>query len=168
MAKLTRRVALDLPSESAFEACLRLLTDADPARGVVQRQCTPYPPREGSHLLTVVRDRRGERTLRARVVELDPPRTVATAADDEGPAVRTSLAVEAVGDHSVVTFTSDATTALGVIVRATGLIDHFLLMRSQRRAARQTLRRLRELAAIPGFRTPTSTLHRDSPTDVIG
>jgi hypothetical protein len=71
---------------------------------------------------------------------------VATATEDAGPAVRTTLAVDAKGDHSVVTLTCDATTALGVTVGATGLIDYFLLVRSQRRAARQTLSRLRELA----------------------
>lgn len=146
MAKVIRRVALELPAESAFEACLRLLTDADQSRGVVERRCTPYPPREGSQIRTLVHDRRGERTLRARVVELHPPRLVATATDDEGPAVRITLAVDANGDHSIVTLTSDATTALGVTVGATGLIDYFLLVRSQRRAARQTLSRLRELA----------------------
>lgn len=147
MAKLIRRVALELPATSAFEACLRLLTDADPSRGVVERTCTPHPAREGSEILTVVRTRRGERNLRARVVELQPPRLLATATEDDGPAVRTTLAVDAEGAHSIVTLTSDATTGLGVTVGATGLIDRFLIARSQRRAARQTLRRLRKLAA---------------------
>jgi hypothetical protein len=147
MAKLIRRAVLDLPANGAFEACLRLLTDADPSRGVVERRCEPHPPREGSQIVTVVRDRRGERTLRACVVELDPPRLVATATDDDGPAVRTTLTVDAEGDHSAVTLTSDATTALGAAVGATHLIDRFLVARSQRRAARQTLRRLRDLAA---------------------
>jgi hypothetical protein len=150
VAKVIRRVTLDLPAESAFKVCLRLLTDADASRGVVERRCTPHPPRLGSQILTVVRDRRGERALRARVVEFHPPRSVATATEDDGPAVRSTLAVEAHGDHSIVTFTSDATTALGVIVRATRLIDHVILVRSQRLAARLTLRRLRELAAIQG------------------
>lgn len=146
MAKVIRRAVLELPATSAFAACLRLLTDADPSRGVVERRCTPHPPREGSQILTVVRNRRGERTLRSRVVELQPPRLVATATDDDGPAVRTTLAVDAEGDHSIVTVTSDATTALGVTVGVAGLIDYLVLGRSQRRATRQTLSRLRELA----------------------
>lgn len=146
MATLIRRATLGLPTTSAFEACLRLLTDADPSRGVVERRCEPHPPREGSQILTVVRDRRGDRTLRARVVELQAPRLLATATEDDGPAVRTTLAVDADGDHSIVTLTSDATTGLGVTLGATGLIDRFLVARSQRRAARRTLRRLRELA----------------------
>ncbi|HEY7928022.1 MAG TPA: SRPBCC family protein [Candidatus Dormibacteraeota bacterium] len=147
MATLIRRIGLDLPPESAFRACVRLLTDADPSRGVVDRRCSPHPPREGSEILTRVRDRRGERTLRARIVELDPPRSLATATEDEGPAVRTGLAVEPAGHGSIVTLRSDATTALGVMVRATGLVDRALLARAQRRAVRATLRRLRELAA---------------------
>jgi hypothetical protein len=72
---------------------------------------------------------------------------LATATEDEGPAVRTGLAVERAGHGSVVTLRSDATTALGVMVRATGLVDRALLARAQRRAVRATLRRLRELAA---------------------
>ena len=143
---VTRRIHLGVPPDTAFRACLRLLTDADPTRGVVERRCTPYPPREGSEIVTIVRDRRGERTLRARIVELDPPRYLTTATEDEGPAVRTGLAVETAGEGSVVTLRSDATTALGVMVRLTGLLDSVLLARAQRRAARATLRRLQELA----------------------
>lgn len=94
----------------------------------------------------MVRDRRGERTLRARIVELDPPRYLITATEDEGPAVRTGLTVETAGEGSVVTLRSDATTALGVMVRLTGLLDRALLARAQRRAARATLRRLQDLA----------------------
>ena len=146
MATVVRRIAVAAPPQETFRACLRLLTDADPSRGVVERQCTPHPAREGSLVVTTVRDRRGVRTLRARVVELDPPRSVTTATEDEGPAVRTGLVVEAAGEGSVVTLTSDATTALGVMVRATGLVDRVLLARAQRRAARATLRRVRELA----------------------
>src|SRR5437588_469174 len=145
MATLIRRIDLELPQDAAFSACLRLLTDADPSRGVVERRCSPDPPCEGSEILTIVRDRRGERTLRARIVELDPPRLLTTATEDEGPAVRTALAVEFAGEGSVVTFRSDATTALGVMARLTGLVDRALLARAQRRAASATLRRLREL-----------------------
>jgi len=146
MATVVRRIELDVSAQDAFRACLRLLTDADPSRGMLERRCSPFPPREGSEVVTVVRDRRGERTLRARVVELDPPRSLTTATEDDGPAVRTGLVVEAVGEGSAVTLTSDATTALGIVVRATGLVDRVLLSRAQRRAARATLRRLRALA----------------------
>jgi len=146
MAAHTRRIELAVSPDTAFRACLRLLTDADPSRGVVERRCSPHPARQGSEIVTTVRDGRGERTLRARIVELDPPRMLTTATEDEGPAVRTSITIEPAGAASVVTLTSDATTALAVRVGATGLVDRVLLARSQRQAARATLRRLRQLA----------------------
>ena len=147
MATLVRHLELDLAPERVFLACLRLLSDADPSRGVLERRCRPHPPRAGSEIITRVCDRRGERTLRARIVELDSPRSLVTATEDDGPSVRTGLAVELAGHGSVVTLTSDATTVLGIPVRATGLIDRAVLARAQRRAAAATLRRLRVLAA---------------------
>ncbi len=146
MATLVRQLELGVAPERAFLACLRLLTDADPSRGVLERRCRPHPPRAGSEIITRVRDRRGERTLRARIVELDSPRSLVTATEDDGPSVRTGLAVEPVGHGCVVTLTSDATTVLGITVRVTGLVDRAVLARAQRRAAATTLRRLRVLA----------------------
>lgn len=147
MRTLVRRIELDMAPEAAFRACLRLVTDADPSRGVIERQCRPHPPRQGSQILTVARDSKGERRLRARIVELDPPRALTTATEDDGPAVRTGLIVEPAVKGCVVTLSSEATTALGATMRATGLVDRAVLARAQRHAAKATLRRLREIAA---------------------
>ncbi len=148
MRTLIRRIELDLPPEDAFRACLRLVTDADPSRGVIERHCRPHPPRQGSEIITTVRDRQGQRRLRARIVELDRPRLLTTATEDDGPAVRTGLIVEPAenGGGSVITLRSEATTALGAAIRITGLVDRTILARAQRRAAKATCRRLRELA----------------------
>jgi len=146
---IRRRIEVDATPEAAFRACLRLLTDADPARGVVERTCRPQPPRKGSVILTTVADSKGERRLRARIVELDAPRLLTTASEDDGPAVRTGLIVEPSRGGSLITLRSEATTALGVSPRITGIVDRTLLARAQRRAARATLRRLRELVGEP-------------------
>ena len=84
--------------------------------------------------------------LRAVVVALDPPHEVATANEGEGPAVRTTLRCEPDGGGTRVTLTSEVTGALVAGATAAGLLDRLLFGRSQRRAARATLRRLRELA----------------------
>jgi hypothetical protein len=147
MRRSVETIHLEVLPERAFDACLRLLTDPDPGRGMLARRCDPDPPVEGSVIVTTVRGRdRGERELRASVVALDPPREVATANEGEGPAVRTSLVCEPDGGGTRVTLTSEVTGALVAGARASGVIDRLLFGGSQRRAARATLRRLRELA----------------------
>ncbi len=147
MRTLVRRLELKVPPDAAFRVCLRLVTDADASRGVIERRCRPHPPRKGSEILTVVRDSKGQRRLRARIVEFDPPRLLTTATEDDGPAVRTALLVEHVGTGSAITLSSEATTALGASLQVVGMVDRALLARAQRRAAKATLRRLREFAA---------------------
>jgi hypothetical protein len=147
MRRTEQSVHLEVPPERAFDACLRLLTEPDPRRGMLARRCEPDPPVEGSVIVTTVRARDGaERELRAAVVALDPPREVATASEDEGPAVRTALRCEPDGGGTRVTLTSEVTGALVAGATAAGLLDRLLFGRSQRAAARATLRRLRELA----------------------
>jgi hypothetical protein len=147
MRRTVESIRLELPPPRAFDACLRLLTGPDPRRGMLARRCEPDPPVEGSTILTTVRGRDGgERELRASVVTLDPPREVATAGEDDGPAVRTALRCEPEGAGTRVTLTSEVTGALVAGATAGGLLDGLLFGRSQRRAARATLRRLRELA----------------------
>jgi hypothetical protein len=140
-------VRLEVPPPQAFAACLRLLTDADPRRGMVARSCEPSPPVEGSIITTTVRGGDGgERTLSASVVALDPPHEVATASEDDGPAVRTTLRCEPDGAGTLVTLTGEVTGALVRGATTGALLDRLLFGRSQRRSARATLRRLRELA----------------------
>jgi hypothetical protein len=147
MRRAARSVHLDVDPERAFAACLRLLTEPDPRRGMLARRCEPDPPALGSVIVTTVRARDGaERELRASVVALDPPREVATANEGEGPAVRTALRCEPEGGGTRVTLTGEVTGALVASATASGLVDRLLFGGSQRRAARATLRRLRELA----------------------
>jgi hypothetical protein len=147
MRRTVERLRLDVPPQRAFDACLRLLTAPDPGRGMLTRRCRPDPPVEGSVIVTTVRGRDGgERELRASVVAVDPPREVATANEGDGPAVRTVLRCEPDGTGTLVTLTSEVTGALVAGARAGGLLDGLLFGRSQRRSARATLRRLRELA----------------------
>jgi hypothetical protein len=143
------RLRLAVPPEDAFDACLRLLTLPDPGRGMLARRCDPEPPVEGSVIVTMVRARGGQvRELRATVVTLDRPRVVATAAEGDGPAVRTELRC-APGEHgsgTLVTLTSEVAGGLVAGAAAGRLLDALLFGGSQRRAARATLRRLRALA----------------------
>lgn len=83
------------------------------------------------------------------MVVLDPPTEVATANEGDGPAVRTSLRCAPDGDGTRVTLVSEAAAGWIVGARAGGVIDTLLFGRSQRRSARATLRRLRELAEAP-------------------
>lgn len=147
MRRTVESIRIELPPQRTFEACLRLLTEPDPRRGMLARRCAPDPPVAGSTILTTVRGRGGgERELRASVVTLDPPREVATASDDDGPAVRTALRCEPDGGGTRVTLTSEVTGALVAGATTSGLLDSLLFGRSQRRSARAALRRLRELA----------------------
>jgi Polyketide cyclase / dehydrase and lipid transport len=147
MRRTVQSLRLEVPPDRAFAACLRLLTDADPRRGMLARRCEPDPPVKGSLIITTVRSRDGgERELRASVVALDPPREIATANEDEGPAVRTALRCEPDGPGTRVTLTSEVTGAFVAGATTSGVLDRLLFGRSQRRAARATLRRLRQLA----------------------
>jgi hypothetical protein len=151
MRRTVVRLHLAVPPPEAFDACLRLLTVPDPRRGMLERRCEPFPPAVGSVIVTTVGSGGGStRELRATVVALDPPHQVATAAEGDDPAVRTALRCEAGGSSgTLVTLTSEvaggllAATAGGAAGR---LVDELLFGRSQRRSARATLRRLRELA----------------------
>jgi hypothetical protein len=147
MRRVVRRARLAQPRERVFAACVDLLRTADPSRGVVERRVEPDPPAVDAVVHTTVRDRRGERRLRAIVVELQPPSLVCTVTEG-APAVRTELRCEddAAGGTLVI-LTSDAEGALSTFGRAGALLDSALFSGGQRRAARSTLRRLRELAA---------------------
>jgi hypothetical protein len=151
MRRTLARLHLPVLPPQAFDACLRLLTEPDPGRGMLERRCDPTPPVVGSVIVTTVPSAGGAtRELRATVVALDPPHAVATAADGDGPAVRTALHCEPEGmSGTLVTLTSEVVGAVlpGAAGGAAGrLLDELLFGRSQRRSARATLRRLRELA----------------------
>jgi len=145
--RVVRRLQLAQPAARVFDACLELLRTPDPARGVVARSVSPDPPAVDSVVRTTVRDRHGERSLTATVVELVPGELVATVTDSE-PAVRTALRCEPDGAGGTrVTLVSDAAGALSAFGRAGALLDAALFASGQRRAARATLRRVAELAA---------------------
>ena len=148
MRTVQRSVRLDVPPAVAWEACIKLLHTADPARGIVARRCEPDPPRRGGLLVTTTRAAGGAtRELRSRIVELDPPRALTTASEDDGPSVRTRLAVEADGSGSRVLVTSEAATGLTGRPGLARLLDGVILGRAQRRSARATLGRVRDLAS---------------------
>lgn len=148
MRTVVRSARFAQPPERVFAACQDLLRMPDPARGVVARHVEPDPPVIGAVVHTVVRDRRGERELTATVVELDAPRLVATATDG-APAVRTSLRCELDESGGTrVTLQSDAEGTLSAFGRIGAALDLLLFASGQRRAARATLRRLGELAAM--------------------
>lgn len=135
------------PVEVVFAACVELLRTPDPARGVVARRVEPDPPVAGALVHTTVRDRRGERALRAEVVACAPPVELATVTEGV-PAVRTTLRCAADGPgHTVVTLTTAAEAALGGFGRGGRVLDLLVFGRAQRRAARSTLRRVEELAS---------------------
>jgi Polyketide cyclase / dehydrase and lipid transport len=146
--RVVRRITLDQPAARVFAACLDLLRTPDPARGVVSRRVEPDPPRVDAVVHTIVRDRRGERELRATVVELREPELLGTVTEGM-PAVRTEIRCEPVADgaRTLVTLSSDAEGTLSAFGRAGVLLDLLLFAGGQRRAARATLRRLAELAA---------------------
>ena len=116
---------------------------------MIGRTCRPDPPVVGSVVTSTIRARGAERELRAEVVELRPPEALATTAEGPGPVVRTSitLAPAAGGGRTEVTLVSEAESGFPVGGRAGRLLDELLLGGPQRRSARATLRRLRELAA---------------------
>jgi hypothetical protein len=143
---VVRRLRVQRPVDAVFAACLDLLRTADPSRGVVARHVEPDPPVIDAVVHTTVRDRHGERSLRATVVSLQPGVEVSTVTEG-APAVRTSLHCRADGDAAtVVTVTSDAEGTLGVFGRAGAFLDVLLFASGQRRAARATLRRVAELS----------------------
>jgi hypothetical protein len=113
---------------------------------MLARRCEPDPPRLDGIVVTTVAGAHGEtRELRSRIVELEPPRALATASEEEGPSVRTRLVVEADGAGSRVTLTSEAATGLTGRSWLARALDGAILGRSQRRAARATLSRLRDI-----------------------
>lgn len=145
MRRVVRRLRVAEPRERVFAACLDLLRTPDASRGVVSRRVEPDPPSVDAVVHTTVRDRHGERELQATVVELRPPEEVCTVSDS-APAVHTSLHCEDDGaGGTVVTLCSDAEGTLGVFGRVGALLDTLLFASGQRRAARATLQRLREL-----------------------
>lgn len=149
MRALNRSTRLDAAPDAAFAACLELLRRPDPRRGVRERRCDPDPPEEGGTVTSVVAGRDGgQRELRSRIVELDAgARRVATAALGDGPSVLVVLAVEADGAASRIRLSSEVTGGLTGRAGVARLLDGALFGRAQRRAARATLRRLREIAA---------------------
>jgi Polyketide cyclase / dehydrase and lipid transport len=146
MPQVVRRVRIERPVGTVFAACVDLMRTADPSRGVVARRVEPDPPAVDAVVHTTVRDKRGERELRATVVALQPPHELSTVTDG-APAVRTTLRCRAEGDGAtLVTLESDAEGTLSHFGRGGALLDAMLFRRGQRSAARATLRRLRELA----------------------
>jgi hypothetical protein len=144
MRRVVRRLRVDRPVDTVFAACLDLLRTPDPARGVVARHVEPDPAVVDAVVHTTVRDRRGERELRATVVSLQPAVTITTVTDG-APMVRTTLHCDARGDATLVTLTSEAEGTLGAFGRAGAVLDTLLFSGGQRSAARATLRRLAEL-----------------------
>jgi hypothetical protein len=147
MRRVVRRLRVDRPVDTVFAACLDLLRTPDPSRGVVARTVTPDPPVVSAVVETTVRDKRGERVLRATVESLQPGVEVSTVTDG-APAVRTTLRCEAAGGGAtVVTLASEAEGTLSAFGRAGAVLDVLLFASGQRRAARATLRRVAELSA---------------------
>jgi hypothetical protein len=100
----------------------------------------------GSVVVTTVRGRGGdERELRSRVTVLEGPSELATETIDSAPTVCTRLRVEADGEGSLVTLSSEVDAGLGD-GRGAGFLDALLFGRAQRRSAVATLHRVRELA----------------------
>ena len=148
MRRVVRRTRVLAPPAAVFAACLDLLRTADPARGVVSRRVVPDPPEVDAVVETVVRDRRGERELRATVVALQPGVEVCTATDG-APAVRTCLRCEPSGAAAtLLTLISEAEGTLSAFGRAGALLDTLLFASGQRRAATATLRRVAELSEL--------------------
>jgi hypothetical protein len=147
MRRVVRRARFAQPPARVFAACVDLLRTPDPARGVVARRVSPDPPVVDAVVHTTVRDKRGERELRAVVAELRPPMELCTVTEG-APMVRTALRVEDDGaEGSLVTLESEAEGTLSAFGRGGALLDTLLFASGQRRAARATLRRLAELLA---------------------
>jgi len=145
-------LVLDVPVEQAFAACMTLLRSPDAASGVVARRLDPDPPVAGGSMISTVRRAQGDDQVVATIAVLDPPRQVATESGVEGgAAVRTSLRCEPRQDGgTVVILTSEAASSLPLFGRGGRVLESLLLGGSQRRHARATMQRLRELAASPG------------------
>jgi hypothetical protein len=149
MRRVVRRVRVDRPVDTVFAACLDLLRTPDPGRGVVARRVEPDPPVVDAVVHTTVRDRQGERELRATVVSLQAPVELSTVTEG-APMVRTTLRCSAAADATVVTLTSEAEGTLSAFGRGGALLDTLLFAGGQRSAARATLRRLTELVERRG------------------
>src|SRR5258708_2926453 len=124
-----------------------MLRTPDPARGVVARRVEPDPPVVDAGGHTTVRDKRGERELRATLVALQPGVEISTGTEG-APPVRTTPRRDADGDATLVTLASGAEGTPGAFGRAGELLDLMLFSRGQRSAARATLRRLQHLATL--------------------
>ena len=144
---MVRRLRVQCPIDLVYAACIDMLRTPDPARGVVARHVEPDPPVVDAVVHTTVRDKRGERELRATVVAVQPGVEISTVTEG-APLVRTTLRCDAAGDATLVTLTSEAEGTLGAFGRAGELLDLMLFSRGQRSAARATLRRLEHLATL--------------------
>jgi hypothetical protein len=147
MRRVVRRLRVGRPVDVVYSACVDLLRTPDPARGVVARRVQPDPPVVDAVVHTTIRDKRGERELRATVVSVQPGIEISTVTEG-APLVRTTLHCDAEDEATVVTLSSEAEGTLGAFGRAGEFLDLMLFSRGQRSAARATLRRVEHLATL--------------------